>query len=95
MNIAQENLGTRRRAKAPWTVRARAELSRNKYLYLLALPVLLYYLIFQYGPMFGLVIAFKQYNVGQSIWESQWVGLKYFKEFFSGLYFCARYGTRS
>lgn len=63
------------------------ELVRNRYLYLLLIPVLSYYLIFCYGPMFGLVIAFKQYNIGSGIMESPWVGFRYFKEFFSGIYF--------
>ena len=63
------------------------ELYKNKYLYILAVPVILYYLIFCYGPMFGIVIAFKDYQVSQGVFASKWVGLKYFKEFFSGMYF--------
>lgn len=63
------------------------ELYRHRYLYLMALPVILYYLIFCYGPMFGLVIAFKNYQISKGIFDSPWVGLKYFKEFFSGMYF--------
>lgn len=60
------------------------ELVKNRYLYFLLIPVAAYYLIFCYAPMFGLVIAFKQYNIGSGIWNSPWVGLKNFKEFFSG-----------
>lgn len=67
--------------------RIKTELVRNRYLYLLLIPVAAYYLIFLYGPMFGLVIAFQQYNIGQGFWGSPWVGLQYFKEFFSGIYF--------
>ena len=63
------------------------ELSVNRYLYLLAIPVLLYYALFCYLPMCGIVIAFKNYNIGQGIMESQWVGLKNFKEFFASVYF--------
>lgn len=43
--------------------------------------------------MFGLVIAFKQYNVGQGIWASPWVGLQYFKEYFSSVYFTRTLGN--
>lgn len=68
-------------------VRIKNELIRNRYLYLLLIPVAAYYLLFHYGPMFGLVIAFKNYNMGQGILNSPWVGLQYFKEFFSGIYF--------
>lgn len=67
--------------------RITAELKRNKYLYILSVPVILFYALFMYGPMFGLVIAFKQYNIGQGIIGSKWVGLQYFKEFFQGIYF--------
>lgn len=65
----------------------KTELVKNRYLYLLTIPILAYYLIFCYGPMFGLVIAFKQYDIGRGIFAGEWVGLKYFKEFFSGIYF--------
>lgn len=63
------------------------ELKKNKYLYILLIPVLAYYIIFLYGPMFGLVIAFKDYNIGQGFMASKWVGLKYFKEYFGSIYF--------
>ena len=46
--------------------------------YLLLLPALIYLLIFNYGPMYGLQIAFKDYRVSKGIWGSEWVGLKYF-----------------
>lgn len=62
--------------------RIKRELTKNKYIYLLALPVIAYYIIFCYWPMFGLVIAFKQYELGKGIFDSKWVGLKYFMEFF-------------
>lgn len=62
--------------------RIKRELIKNKYIYLLALPVIAYYIIFCYWPMFGLVIAFKQYELGKGIFDSKWVGLKYFMEFF-------------
>jgi len=60
---------------------------RNKTLYFLFLPVLLYYLIFQYGPMFGLLISFQNYKPATGIFKSPWVGLKHFKDFFSDYYF--------
>lgn len=55
--------------------------NKNKALWLLFLPCLLYYLIFRYAPMFGLVITFKDYNLFKGIWASHWVGLKYYRMF--------------
>ncbi|WP_081388941.1 ABC transporter permease [Paenibacillus odorifer] len=55
--------------------------NKNKALWLLFLPCLLYYLIFRYAPMFGLVITFKDYNLFKGIWASDWVGLKYYRMF--------------
>lgn len=57
------------------------KLDDSKYLMLLFLPAALYYLIFEYGPMFGIAVAFKDYNTFAGIWESDWVGFKYFKLF--------------
>lgn len=73
--------------KAPLGTRIKNELIRNRYLYIMLIPVAAYFLIFKYGPMFGLIIAFKDYTIGKSIFECEWVGLEYFKEFFSGIYF--------
>lgn len=55
---------------------------RHWQLYLLVIPPVLYFLIFKYIPMANAVIAFKDYNVVQGIWGSEWAGLKYFKLFF-------------
>lgn len=56
-------------------------LKRDKYLLLLFLPCLLYYLIFKYAPIFGIIIAFKDYNLYRGILESKWVGFKWFELF--------------
>ncbi len=57
-----------------------------RYLYLMFLPVFLYYVIFRYGPMLGLSIAFKNYNAFLGFDKSPWVGFKYFKQFFNSVY---------
>lgn len=55
--------------------------------YLMAIPVLAYYLIFHYGPMYGLIIAFKDYVPRKGVFASEWVGFTNFIEFFTGPYF--------
>ncbi|MFB8374486.1 ABC transporter permease [Paenibacillus taichungensis] len=59
----------------------------NKYLYIMMIPVIGYYLIFHYGPMYGAIIAFKDYSPMKGILGSDWVGLKHFEEFFNSYYF--------
>ncbi|MBR6299627.1 MAG: sugar ABC transporter permease [Clostridia bacterium] len=61
-------------------------IKRYKYIYLLLLPVVLYYLIFHYATMAGLVIAFQNYKPRLGFSGSQFVGLKHFKSFLSGVY---------
>lgn len=56
-------------------------------LYLMALPVIVWYAIFQYGPMYGLIIAFQRYVPSRGILESEWVGWKNFVDFLSDPYF--------
>lgn len=63
------------------------DLRRNKYIYLMALPVLAYYLVFHYGPMYGLLIAFKDFSPGLGIWGSPWIGFDHFNDFFQSHYF--------
>lgn len=52
-------------------------------LYLMLIPVIAYYVIFKYVPMYGITIAFKKYNVFKGISASPWVGLDVFKKIFS------------
>jgi putative aldouronate transport system permease protein len=60
---------------------------KNKAIYWMALPVVLYFLLFKYVPMYGAIIAFKDFTVGQGIWGSDWVGFKHFSDFFNSYYF--------
>ena len=63
------------------------DLTRNRYVYLMLAPVVLYYLIFHYGPMYGALMAFQDFNVAKGIWGSQWIGFENFTSFFSSIYF--------
>lgn len=67
--------------------RAKKDLKRNRALYLLVLPVVLFYLVFHYKPMYGAIIAFKDYSPGLGVANSPWVGLYNFIRFFKGPYF--------
>jgi putative aldouronate transport system permease protein len=51
------------------------------------LPVLLYYLVFHYLPMYGAIIAFEDFNPVKGVFGSKWVGLQNFQDFFSSVYF--------
>lgn len=55
----------------------------NRYLFVLMAPGILYFFIFKYLPIYGLVIAFKDYNFFAGIMGSKWVGLTVFKELFA------------
>lgn len=57
-------------------------MKQHKGLYLMILPGLLYFILFKYVPMGGLVIAFKEYSPFRGIWASPWVGFGQFKKFF-------------
>lgn len=61
----------------------RQDIKVNWRLYLLALPIIIYFLIFNYAPMAGLVMAFQNFKPAKGFWGSEWVGLANFIEFFS------------
>jgi len=63
-----------------------ADLRRNRYIYLMHAPVIAYYVIFHYGPMYGAIIAFKDYSPAQGILGSPWIGLQNFQDFFGSVY---------
>ncbi len=74
--------------KAPgWWPAVRRDLRRNKHIYLMLLPVILYYLVFHYGPMYGAIIAFQDFNPVKGVFGSKWVGLQNFQDFFSSVFF--------
>lgn len=63
------------------------EIKRHKFLYLMLLPGILFYIIFHYVPMYGAIIAFKDYSPVLGIIGSEWVGFKHFESFFKSAYF--------
>ncbi|MBD2862303.1 ABC transporter permease [Paenibacillus oceani] len=54
----------------------------HKYLYVLVSPLLVFYVLFEYMPLYGLMLAFKEFNFAKGIWGSEWVGLANFREIF-------------
>lgn len=65
----------------------RADWVRNRSLYVLVLPVVIFYILFNYKPIYGAIIAFQDYVPRLGISGSEWVGLANFKRFFSDIYF--------
>ncbi len=68
-------------SKKGWAL-VKKRLWSSRYLYLLFLLPLAYFIIFKYGAMLWLTIAFKDYNAIQGLWKSEWVGFKHFITFF-------------
>lgn len=62
---------------------------KYKNVYIILLPVILYYLIFAYGPMVGNVIAFQDYSITKGLFNGKWMGFKHFKSFLTN-YTCFR-----
>lgn len=65
----------------------RRDIIKFKHIYLMLIPVLAFYITFNYIPMYGMVVAFKQFAPGLGIKNSPWIGLTHFKIFFSSPYF--------
>jgi putative aldouronate transport system permease protein len=62
------------------------ELARNRSVYVMLAPVVAYFIVFQYVPMAGAIIAFKDFNPASGIHGSPWVGLDWFRQFFDSLF---------
>ena len=67
--------------------RARRDWQRNWELYIIIIPVLIYFILFQYKPMYGALIAFKNYKPALGFFGSPWVGLDNFTRFFTSPFF--------
>lgn len=73
--------------KEKLSYRFRKDWGRNKALYVLVIPVLLFYILFHYKPMYGAIIAFKDYTPSLGVTASEWVGFSNFTRFFNSIYF--------
>jgi len=60
---------------------------RQRWLYFLMTPTLIYFAIFKYGPLWNAQIAFKDFKPLLGVWESPWVGFKHFETFVNSFYF--------
>lgn len=78
---------TVKKEKAKQTLLSR--IWKHRVLYLMFIPCIVYYVLFCYVPMGGIVLAFKKYSFMKGIWGSAWVGLQYFETFFKS-YDCVR-----
>ena len=59
------------------------EIAKHKYLYVLVVPTILFYLIFTYIPIYGIVLAFKEFDYSKGIFGSPWIGLQNFADVFA------------
>ncbi|MDF2663596.1 MAG: sugar transporter permease [Paenibacillus sp.] len=74
--------GRKQSARHSRLVSAWRHMKRDRQLLILFIPCIVFYALFRYGPLYGLIIAFKDYNVYQGILGSEWVGLEHFRKFF-------------
>lgn len=86
-NVTPGSASRRLTSRFAFAPGASKRIKKHWQFYLLVLLPVAYLIIFKYVPMGGVLIAFKEYNVVQGIWDSPWVGLKYFEQFLESPYF--------
>ncbi len=79
--IATPNVG-----KTKWHTIVARDFRSNWVVYLMALPVLVYFILFNYVPMTGVIMAFQKFQIRKGIWGSKFVGLDNFVRFFNSPY---------
>ncbi|MDD6883321.1 MAG: ABC transporter permease subunit [Eubacteriales bacterium] len=77
----------RKTSAREWSQTLRRDMYRDRVLYLMILAPLTVLILFSYVPMYGVQIAFRDYNIVRGIWNSPWVGMKNIKKFFSSYMF--------
>lgn len=86
-----ENILNKTKLKSKMPLKKKNGLRKNilkrPVLYIMALPVIIYYLVFHYAPMYGMIMAFQRFIPGKGFFQSPWVGLDNFKLFFKDVYF--------
>ena len=76
----------KRKQEEAFALRLKKDFIRYRYIYLMLLPVVIYYAVFCYGPMSKIVIAFQNFKPALGISGRKWVGMKYFIDLFTGPY---------
>jgi putative aldouronate transport system permease protein len=72
--------------KSKWAT-IKNKIFKNYELYIFILPALIYFIVLHYVPMYGVQIAFRNFNSVQGIWGSPWIGISHFKRFFKSHFF--------
>ncbi|WIV11642.1 ABC transporter permease subunit [Proteiniborus sp. MB09-C3] len=72
--------------KTKWE-KVKKDFKKHKYVYMMAIPMIIFFILFSYMPMYGVLIGFKDFNPRLGVWGSPWVGLKHFRNFFGSIYF--------
>ena len=79
--------GTKRAKRSVKRGSLRREVLKYKHIYIILIPAILYYVLFQYAPMGGLAIACQKFSLTKGILGSRWVGLSNFTSFLNDVYF--------
>lgn len=87
MRIYAEGKSMKTTERESFSFRVKKDWKRNRSLYLLVLPVILFYVLFHYKPMYGAIIAFQDFNPRLGVSGSDWVGFDQFIRFFTSPYF--------
>lgn len=87
MRIYAEGKSMKTTERESFSFRVKKDWKRNRSLYLLVLPVILFYVLFHYKPMYGAIIAFQDFNPRLGVFGSDWVGFDQFIRFFTSPYF--------
>ena len=74
------------RSRRSWWAETRRAVGTHPWVYLMLLPGVTYFLVFRYGPMFGVVIAFQKFNPFLGVTKSPWIGWANFQRFFKSIY---------
>jgi putative aldouronate transport system permease protein len=80
-------IGLSSKKKDSFIRRLLLDIKKDYVLYIMIIPVVVYYILFAYVPMAGIQLAFKNYSIKKGIWGSDWVGLEHFQRFLSGYNF--------
>jgi len=84
--MTSQNVSVKKNTQHGYSARLLKNIRQNKLVYLMWVPVFVYYIVFHYAPMTGIIIAFKDYKPFRGVLGSNWVGLRWFADFLTGPY---------